>query len=45
MAELGISAQNAEYYSIGMIDDMLTERANDHEKYNELATQDDFDKF
>lgn len=32
-------------YDMGMIMDILTERANDAEKYNYVATQSDFDRF
>lgn len=45
MAELGVSAENEGFYTIGMVDDMLTERVNDYAKYKQLATQDDFDSF
>ena len=31
--------------TMGMVYDLLIERANDHEKYPLLASQDDFDKF
>ena len=30
---------------MGLVIDMLTEAANDHEDYRELATQEDFDNF
>lgn len=45
MAELGISSRNEDDYTIGMVDDMMTEKANDQAKYKQLATQDDFDGF
>jgi len=32
-AELGLSSQDLDELSIGMVMDMLTEKANDHEKY------------
>lgn len=32
-------------YTMGMVYDMLTEKANDHEKYPVLATQEDYDRF
>ena len=32
-------------YTIGMIFDMLTEQANDHEEYAIVATQEDIDAF
>lgn len=43
MAQLGIT--HPEEYSIGMIFDILTEQANDREKYIQLADQDDIDAF
>lgn len=33
-AELGLSSQDLDELSIGMVMDMLTEKANDHEKYD-----------
>lgn len=44
-AELGLSKDDLDDITIGMVYDMIIERANDHEKYNLLATQEDFDKF
>lgn len=44
MAELGISARDEEFYTIGMINDMLTERGNDSAKYAQLATPEDYDR-
>ena len=44
-AELGLSREDLEEMTIGMVYDMLIERGNDGEKYNLLATQDDFDNF
>lgn len=32
-------------YTMGMVYDMLTEKANDHEKYPVLSTQEDYDRF
>ena len=31
--------------SVGMVNDMFTEKSNDSYEYKELATQSDFDKF
>lgn len=31
--------------TIGMVFDMLTERSNDRADYDELATQEDYDRF
>lgn len=44
-AELGLVGNELDDYTIGMVYDMLIERANDHEEYNLQATQDDFNKF
>ncbi|MDY5007928.1 hypothetical protein [Candidatus Allofournierella merdipullorum] len=44
-AELGLSADDLDDMTMGMVYDMLIERANDHEKYNYKATQEDIDKF
>lgn len=45
-AELGLVADEVLVsYTMGMVYDMLVERANDHEKYPVRATQEDFDAF
>ena len=45
-AELGLVTDEVlESYTMGMVYDMLTEKANDTEKYPVIATQEDFDKF
>lgn len=45
-AELGLVSDDVlQSYTMGMVYDMLTEKANDHEKYPVIATQEDFDKF
>lgn len=45
-AELGIPMSDLELLDMGMIFDMLTERANDNwDGWSEVATQDDFDRF
>lgn len=44
-AELGLSASELDDMTMGMVYDMLIERANDHEKYNYKATQEDINKF
>ena len=31
--------------TIGLVNDMFTEKNNDYYKYKEVATQEDFDKF
>lgn len=44
---MGLSIDEMEQLEEGMILDMITEESNDEESdsYNELATQDDFDRF
>lgn len=44
-AELGLSSSELDDMTMGMVYDMLIEKANDHEKYNYKATQDDIEKF
>lgn len=44
-AELGLSDEALSGMTMGMVYDLLTERANDQEKYPYKATQEDFDKF
>lgn len=44
-AELNLSDDALASMTMGMISDMLIERGNDREKYPDLATQDDFDRF
>lgn len=45
-SELGlVSDEVLSSYTMGMVYDMLTEKANDREKYPILATQEDFDNF
>lgn len=43
--QLGLSIQDLELLSIGMINDMYAESRNDECKFAQLATQDDFDLF
>lgn len=43
--QLGISIQELELLSIGMINDMYAESRNDECNYALLATQQDFDRF
>lgn len=40
-----MSEDDLDDMTMGMVYDMLIERANDHEKYNYKATQEDIDKF
>lgn len=45
-SELGlVSDEVLSSYTMGMVYDMLTEKANDHEKYPVLGTQEDYDNF
>lgn len=43
--EIGISIGALDYLMIGMVMDIWTEKANDSVKYDNLAMQEDFDKF
>jgi hypothetical protein len=43
--QLGLSMQDLELLSIGLINDMYAESRNDECKYAALATQEDMDKF
>lgn len=43
--ELGLSIIDLDLLTIGLVNDMYTEKANDEWKYKEVATQEDFDKF
>ena len=43
--ELGLKPSDLFFLDEGMITDMLIERGNDAEKYDYIATQDDFDRF
>jgi len=43
--QLGLSIQDLELLSIGLINDMYAESRNDDCNYAVLATQDDMDRF
>ena len=43
--ELGLSDNDMEQLTYGMVIDIMTERGNDNFNYMEVATQEDFDKF
>lgn len=43
--ELGVSIQDLDLLTIGLVLDMWTEKGNDGVKYKRIATQEDFDKF
>lgn len=42
---LGISIADLDQLTIGLVNDMFTERQNDDYPYKKLASQSDFDKF
>ena len=44
-SELGLSDDALSGMSMGMIYDLLTEKANDQEEYPYMATQEDYDNF
>ena len=41
----GISIADRDLLTIGLVNDMFTERQNDEYPYKELASQEDFDRF
>jgi len=43
--QLGISIADLDLLTIGLVNDMFTERQNDGYSYKELASQSDFDRF
>ena len=43
--EIGLSIQDLDYLTIGMVMDIWTEKGNDSVKSDSIATQEDFDKF
>ena len=43
--ELGLSLNDLDNLTVGMVFDLMTEKANDSYKYREIATQADFDAF
>lgn len=43
--QIGLSISDLDYLEYGQIMDMITESGNDNYKYQELATQADFDRF
>lgn len=43
-AELGLRTEDLSQMNVGMVYDMLTEKANDEEKYPYKATQADIDR-
>lgn len=43
--QIGIGITDLDYLTIGMVDDMFIESANDEYNYPFIANQDDFDAF
>ena len=43
--QLGLSMADLDLLSIGLVNDMFTERANDEAEYDYRACQSDFDSF
>ena len=43
--ELGLSMEDLDDLSIGMVNDMFIEKSNDSYDWKEIATQSDFDRF
>lgn len=43
--ELGLSMEDLDDLTIGMVNDMFIEKANDQYEWKEVADQGDFDRF
>ena len=43
--QIGLSLRDLDLVTIGMVNDMYAESRNDDYKYQELASQEDFDNF
>ncbi len=43
--QIGLSLSELDLLTIGVVNDMFTEKENDSFKYDTLATQEDFDSF
>ena len=43
--EVGLSMNDLDELSVGMVNDMFVEKSNDNYDWKELASQDDFDRF
>ena len=43
--EVGLSMNDLDELSVGMVNDMFVEKSNDNYNWKELASQDDFDRF
>lgn len=45
VVQLGLRVSELDNFTYGEVLDMFTEHSNDDHKYDQLATQDDFDRF
>lgn len=43
--ELGLSMEDLDDLTVGMVNDMFTEKSNDNYEWKEIASQEDMDKF
>ena len=43
--EVGIPIADLDFFEYGEVIDLIIEKGNDSEKYDQLATQEDFDRF
>nr|DAW68255.1 MAG TPA: hypothetical protein [Caudoviricetes sp.] len=43
--QVGISIRDLDLLTIGMVNDMYTEQSNDDCKWEQIATQEDYDRF
>ena len=43
--QIGLSLRDLDLLTVGMVNDIFVENMNDDYDYNQLASQDDFDKF
>ena len=43
--QLGLSVADLDLVTVGLVTDMITEKCNDEEEYDEQAGQEEFDKF
>lgn len=43
--EVGIPIADLDFFEYGEILDLIIEKSNDGEKYDQIATQEDFDRF
>lgn len=43
--EVGLSMNDLDELSVGMVNDMFVEKSNDNYDWKEIASQEDFDRF